>query len=81
MEIALIVELLIKSVLTILVKECFTVCKTVIDDNRKVFYNDGDISIEVLLELNDSLKIENEFQREQIVSLLEKLKSCSINND
>lgn len=81
MEIALIVELLIKSVLTILVKQCFTVCKTVIDDNRKVFYNDGDISIEVLLELNDSLKIENEFQREQIVSLLEKLKSCSINND
>lgn len=81
MEIALIVELLVKAVLPVLVKECFTVCKTVIDDNRKVFDGDDDISIEALLEVNKSLKKENKFQREQIDSLREMLKSCAVNND
>lgn len=81
MEVALIVELLVKAVLPVLVKECFTVCKTVIDDNRKVFDGDGYISIEALLEVNKSLKKENKFQREQIDSLREMLKSCTVNND
>ena len=83
MEVALIVELLVKAVLPVLVKECFTVCKTVIDDNRKAFdeFENIDTSIEALLKLNKSLKKENKFQREEIENLREMLKSCAVEND
>ena len=80
MEFAVIIEILVKAVFPLLVKECFTVVKTSLDDNRRT-EDPGDVSITYLLDVNNSLKDEVEFYKNQVESLRNTIKSRAVSDD
>lgn len=81
MELTIFIELILKALIPILVKEFFTLANTSIDDyrqDRNQVESKSEISIEALIDLNQSLKKENTFQQEQIKNLrdmIEKFQS------
>jgi uncharacterized protein YlxW (UPF0749 family) len=77
MEIALLVELILKALIPLILKECFTLATTSIENFRNTDKQDPEVlsSVEALVYLNESLKSENEFQKKEIENLRNNLES------
>jgi hypothetical protein len=68
MELTIAIELILKALLPLLVKEFFSIISSNIETPHKS--DESPItSIEALIDLNNSLKEENKFQRDQIDTL------------
>lgn len=76
MEIAAFIEIAFKILSPILFKELFAILRSDLNSSKEIpkDMEAAKVSIEALIDLNKSLKSENEFQRKQIEELRAKIK-------